>query len=110
MGYSFGNVPYSGPSAASCPDRAEPACLSAGATLSDEAQVAAFELPAMEWDEESGNRLSLLAVAHAPDDPPIGTLPAAAPYNFKDPAVATAWDNNVTLWTADYPDLPWWCR
>jgi len=103
------DVPYSGPSAASCPERPAPACLSSIGTLSDDAKVAVFELPAMEWDETNGDRLSLLAVAHAVRDPPLGTLLAAPPYNFNDPAVATAWDNNVSLWSADFPDLPWWC-
>lgn len=97
----LGNVPYSGSSIAFCPDRSAPACLPTSPTPSDQALVRVFDLPAMMWNEDTGDRLSLLVVAHSDDDPPIATLDVVPPYNFLDPAVPTAWDNNVALWTAE---------
>jgi hypothetical protein len=89
-------VPYSGASVASCPGRNTPACYPFGAASNDNALIQTFDLTAMDWDSDSGQRLVLLAAAHSNDDPVQGNSTGNPAFNYVE--IAVNFDNNVTLW------------
>lgn len=107
------DVEYSGASAAGCPDRDVPDCLPLDNKPSDGARIAKFPLPALDWDENSGAGLSLLAIAHSDnEDPVLAKLAGSAPIDLHDVSVVVAWDNNVAMWSSleDEPCCQDWLR
>lgn len=103
------SINYSGESIAGCPERQVPICGSndptdpAGAPPQDLASITIFDLPAMDIDKPSGDRLSLLAIVHSDEDPVVAKLPVSQPNNFFDPLTAVIWDNNISLWADTEP-------
>ena len=111
------NVEYSGASLAGCRTRlvggqiesvrdTAPKCLPAGQTAIDLARVTAFDIPALDWDQDAGERLSLLAVAHSDEDPVLGNLTAPPPGDLLDVKTAVEWDNNVAISIATEATVP----
>jgi len=90
-------VAYSGASLAGCPGRTVPPCLPSLAVLTDAAQIATFNIDAMDWNPAIHKGPAFLAVASAFEDPAAGVRdPANASLDVVD---NVNHDNNVTLWT-----------
>jgi subtilisin family serine protease len=91
------DVAYSGPSIAGCPVRSVPQCLPAVLPLvADAAQVAVFDVPALDWND--GNEaLAFIVAVHSAADPLQAKLNPPPAANFRDVITAVTLDNNVTL-------------
>lgn len=100
------DVDYSGASLAGCPERVVPRCHPwAGFPAlkpDDLAVIEFFELPARDWDIDSGQYLALLAAIDSGDDPLQAKLAPSATFN--DVMTAVHMDNNVTLWVSKVPE------
>lgn len=111
---TLSSLAYSGQSIAGCPGRTTPKCGTNdasdenGAAPVDQSHIEVFGLPAMDWDTDANEKLSLLAVVHSAQDPVVAKMPGAPSIDVFDPFDITSWDNNIALWTDPFPSCEEW--